>query len=60
MWIGLNPMAGVVQGFRWSILGTQAGQVGHLMLFSFGVMVVLLVTGIEYFRRVERSFADVV
>ena len=59
-WIGLNPMAGVVQGFRWSILGTQAGQVGHLMLFSFGVMLVLLVTGIEYFRRVERSFADVV
>jgi len=60
MWIGLNPMAGVVQGWRWSILGTQAGQVGHLMLISFGVMLVLLVTGIEYFRRVERSFADVV
>ena len=60
MWIGLNPMAGVVQGFRWAILGTGAGQVGHLMLFSFGVTLVLLVTGIEYFRRVERSFADVV
>ena len=60
MWIGLNPMAGVVQGFRWAILGTGAGQVGHLMLFSFGVVIVLLVTGIEYFRRVERNFADVV
>ena len=60
LWIGLNPMAGVVQGFRWSILGTQAAQVGHLMLLSFGVMVVLLVTGIEYFRRVEKGFADVV
>jgi lipopolysaccharide transport system permease protein len=59
-YLGLNPMAGVVQGFRWSILGSQAGQVGHLMLFSFGVVLVLLVGGIEYFRRVERSFADVV
>ena len=38
----------------------QAGQVGHLMLLSFGVVLVLLVGGLEYFRRVERSFADVV
>jgi len=60
MWIGINPMAGVVQGFRWAIIGQQAGQVGHLMLLSFGVVLVLLVSGIEYFRRVERSFADVV
>lgn len=60
MWIGINPMAGVVQGFRWAILGQQAGQVGHLMLLSFGVVVLLLVGGLEYFRRVERSFADVV
>jgi lipopolysaccharide transport system permease protein len=60
MWIGVNPMAGVVQGFRWAIIGHQAGQVGHLMLLSFGVMLLLLVGGIEYFRRVERSFADVV
>jgi lipopolysaccharide transport system permease protein len=59
-WIGLNPMAGVVQGFRWTLFGNQAGQVGHLMLLSFGVVLVLLVLGIEYFRRVERSFADVV
>jgi lipopolysaccharide transport system permease protein len=53
-------MAGVVQGFRWCLLGHQAGQVGHLMLLSFGVVLLLLVGGIEYFRRVERSFADVV
>lgn len=59
-WIGINPMAGVVQGFRWSLFGQQYAQVGHLMLFSFGVVFVLLVGGIEYFRRVERSFADVV
>lgn len=60
MWIGVNPMAGVVQGFRWAILGQHAGQVGHLMLLSFGVVVLLLFSGLEYFRRVERSFADVV
>jgi lipopolysaccharide transport system permease protein len=59
-WIGINPMAGVVQGFRWAILGDSAGQVGHLMLVSFGVVLLLLVGGVEYFRRVERSFADVV
>jgi len=60
MWIGINPMAGVVQGFRWTIIGQDAGQVGHLMLVSFGVVLLLLVGGLEYFRRVERSLADVV
>jgi lipopolysaccharide transport system permease protein len=60
MWIGINPMAGVVQGFRWALIGRDAAQVGHLMLLSFGVVVVLLVAGIAYFRRVERDFADVV
>jgi lipopolysaccharide transport system permease protein len=59
-WIGLNPMAGVVQGFRWCLFGNSVAQVGHLMLLSFVVVVVLLVGGLEYFRRVERSFADVV
>jgi lipopolysaccharide transport system permease protein len=60
MWLGVNPMAGVVQGFRWAVIGEQAGQVGHLMLVSFGVVLLLLAGGLEYFRRVERSFADVV
>jgi homopolymeric O-antigen transport system permease protein len=59
-WIGLNPMAGVVQGFRWCLFGDSVAQVGHLMLLSFGVVAVLLIGGIEYFRRTERSFADVV
>jgi lipopolysaccharide transport system permease protein len=59
-WIGLNPMAGVVQGFRWALFGSNIAQVGHIMLLSFGVTTVLLIGGIEYFRRVERSFADVV
>ncbi len=59
-WIGVNPMAGVVQGFRWALFGHQAARIAHLELLSFGVVLVLLVGGIEYFRRVERSFADVV
>ncbi len=59
-WLGLNPMAGVVQGFRWALFGDTIAQVGHLMLLSFGVTTLLLIGGIEYFRRVERSFADVV
>lgn len=56
---GLNPMAGVVEGFRWAILGTDSG-VGNLMLVSVIVVVVLLVGGMVYFRRMEKTFADVV
>jgi lipopolysaccharide transport system permease protein len=60
MWIGVNPLAGVVQGFRWAIVGHQAARIAHLELVSLGVVIVLLLGGIEYFRRVERSFADVI
>jgi lipopolysaccharide transport system permease protein len=56
-WIGLNPMAGVVEGFRWALLGSDGGPT---ILVSLGVVLALLVGGIAYFRRVERSFADVV
>jgi lipopolysaccharide transport system permease protein len=59
-WIGVNPLAGVVQGFRWAIVGHQAARIAHLELLSFAVVLVLLVGGIEYFRRVEREFADVI
>ncbi|MDH7499866.1 MAG: ABC transporter permease [candidate division NC10 bacterium] len=55
---GLNPMAGVVEGFRWALLGK--GGVGPLILASALVVVVLLVGGLVYFRRMEKSFADVV
>lgn len=55
---GLNPMAGVVEGFRWALLGTQPPTA--LLLISAGVAVLTLVTGLFYFRRAERSFADVV
>jgi lipopolysaccharide transport system permease protein len=55
---GLNPMAGVVQGFRWCLYGDRAPDV---LLFVAGVIVLLvLVSGLFYFRRMERVFADVV
>ncbi len=56
---GLNPMAGVVQGFRWAILGTGAPSWEFLGLSSL-VSLVLLISGALYFRRMERTFADVV
>ncbi len=59
VWFGLNPMAGIVDGFRWALLGTSAGG-AMLTLTSLLVVVVLLIGGVFYFRRMERSFADLV
>ena len=56
---GLNPMAGVVEGFRWALLGRTAAP-SVLLAISVAVVIVLLVGGIFYFRRMERTFADVV
>jgi lipopolysaccharide transport system permease protein len=56
---GLNPMAGVVEGFRWALLGTSEG-VGPMIIVSTCVVLVLLGGGLAYFRRMERTFADVV
>ena len=55
---GLNPMAGVVEGFRWALLGKEPP--GPLIAVSAIVVILLLVGGLYYFRRMERSFADVV
>ena len=55
----LNPMVGVVQGFRWALLGTGGGSAGTVAA-SVGVVLVLLVSGLFYFRRMERTFADIV
>jgi lipopolysaccharide transport system permease protein len=56
---GLNPMTGVVEGFRWSLLG-GGGAPGLLVAISSAIVVLLLVGGLYYFRSVERTFADVV
>jgi len=56
---GLNPMAGVVEGFRWALLGKS--EPPGMMLWVSVVMVVLILTGgLYYFRRMEQEFADVV
>jgi lipopolysaccharide transport system permease protein len=55
---GLNPMAGVVEGFRWALLGTAPP--GPMLAVSVAMAVSLLVGGLFYFRRMERTFADVV
>jgi lipopolysaccharide transport system permease protein len=56
---GINPMAGVVEGFRWALLGTQTAP-GPIIFVSAVVAVGLLISGAFYFRRMEKTFADVV
>lgn len=59
VWYGLNPMAGVVEGFRWAVLG-QGTPPTALMGVSTFVSIAVLLSGLFYFRRVERGFADLV
>lgn len=58
-WYGLNPMATVVEGFRWSLLGT-GGLSTDMWLTSVAVTGAVFISGLYYFRRVEETFADVV
>jgi lipopolysaccharide transport system permease protein len=55
---GLNPLTGVIEGFRWALLGGTPP--GRMFALSCGIVAFLLVTGLIYFKRMERSFADVV
>lgn len=55
---GLNPLAGVIQGFRWALLG--ASPPDELLVVSIVIVLFLLVSGLFYFRRMERTFADVI
>jgi lipopolysaccharide transport system permease protein len=60
VWIsGLNPMTGVVEGFRWALLGSGS-RPGSILVASASVTMVILLSGAFYFRRMERTFADVV
>jgi lipopolysaccharide transport system permease protein len=56
----LNPMVGVIDGFRWSLLGGATTWHWPSFVVSFGIVVLLLVSGIKYFRHTERTFADVI
>jgi lipopolysaccharide transport system permease protein len=56
----INPMVGVIDGFRWAILGNESNIYVPGFCLSLALILVLFVTGIQYFRRVERTFADVI
>ena len=55
---GINPMAGVVEGFRWALLGTDTSP-GPMIVVSCLAALAILVSGAFYFRRMEKNFADV-
>lgn len=55
---GLNPMAGVIEGFRWALVRHEPPS--SLILVSASMSIVLLVSGLYFFRRVERTFADLI
>jgi lipopolysaccharide transport system permease protein len=52
-------MVGVIDGFRWALLGQEPAP-GPLLWISVSVAVIMLISGVIYFRRVERTFADMV
>jgi lipopolysaccharide transport system permease protein len=56
---GINPMVGVVEGFRWALLGTQTAP-GPMIIVSSMAAVIILVGGAFYFRKMEKTFADLV
>jgi lipopolysaccharide transport system permease protein len=55
---GLNPMVGVIEGFRWALFGTTFPSL--VILVSICMVMVLLISGMFYFRRMERYYADIV
>jgi lipopolysaccharide transport system permease protein len=56
----VNPMVGVIDGFRWAILGGEASLYWPGVLLSVVLIAAVLATGVAYFRRTEKSFADVI
>jgi lipopolysaccharide transport system permease protein len=55
---GINPMSGVIEGFRWALLNTETP--GSLIGVSVLIVLVILISGVYYFRRSEKTFADVI
>lgn len=61
--LGLNPMTGVVEGFRWAILGSkyvESFDPGPLFFISISITLVVLISGVIFFRNTERTFADII
>ena len=59
MLYGLNPMASIIQGFRWSLIGGESPEI-RAMAISIGMVAVWLALAVIYFRHMERTFADIV
>lgn len=59
VWYGLNPLVGIIDGFRWAIIGRTPLD-GNAVALSIAMTVAFLMLGVWYFRRVERRFADVI
>ncbi len=60
MFYALNPMVGVIDGFQWSLLRAPTPLVAQEIITSVAVVLLLLITGTWYFRKMERTFADVI
>ena len=59
-WIyGLNPMVGVIEGFRWALLGKAAPDMG-MMVISNGIIILIFISGLYYFKKMEKTFADII
>ena len=59
-WYSLNPVVGVIDGFRWCVLGGESVLYMPGFLISLGVVALFLWLGVAYFRRTERTFADLI
>ena len=62
-YLALNPLTGVVEGFRWALFGEAMGSAapgGLMFAISIAISLVVLLTGLVYFRRTERTFADII
>ncbi|MET1046707.1 MAG: ABC transporter permease, partial [Hyphomicrobium sp.] len=60
VWYSLNPVVGVIDGFRWCLLGTASRLYVPGLIASIVSAGVLLIIGVSYFRRTERTFADII
>lgn len=60
IWYSLNPLVGVIDGFRWAIFGSEFEPYWPGLMLSIGVVLVLLVSSLVYFRATERTFADII
>lgn len=56
----LNPLVGVIEGFRWALLGTQQSISPLMIAISTGIALLIFITGLFFFRRMERIFADMI